>query len=42
MRAFPGMTPDDIWSLPFVEWLIVGTAADEWVAEQQKQQRKRR
>lgn len=39
MQAFPGMTPAQVWDLPFVEWLIVALGAQRW-AEQQREQAK--
>lgn len=37
MSAFPGMTPAQVWELPQIEWWLVATAADEWLAQKRAQ-----
>ncbi len=40
MQAMPGMTPDRVWALPFVEWVQVATYADEWAKHREREARK--
>jgi hypothetical protein len=42
MQLFPGMTPADVWSLPFAEWVILAAAADRWATETKRRQAQQR
>lgn len=42
MQAFPGMTPDRVWALGFTEWVILATAADEWLDRMREAERRSR
>ena len=34
MQALPGMTPDRVWDLPFIEWIIIADFTDRWAQAQ--------
>lgn len=37
MQALPGMTPEAVWDLPQIEFIIVADFADRWADEQRRQ-----
>ena len=37
MQALPGMTPDKVWDLPFIEWILIAEFTDRWADAQRKQ-----